>query len=375
MHVVLIANDTTFIYNLRREIIQRLLADGHRVTLLTQARSFREELEATGAEVINVDTPRRGTSIIGDLKLLGTYWRLLRRLRPDAVLTNNIKPNAYGGMVCRMLGIRYLPNITGLGTAVETPGRMQALTTRLYKWGVAGADCIFFQNEENVQFFRDRGMMPKKARLCMLPGSGVNLQQHQAEEYPPEGAVHFLYVARAMKEKGIDLYLNAARAIHEKYADTVFHICGMCDDERYMQILRDAQAEGYILYHGEQKDMVPYFRQTHCLVHPSYYPEGMSNVLLEAAASARPIIATDRSGCRETVDDGVSGYIVPVKDEAALIGALDRFMQLDWAARRAMGLAGRAKVEREFDRRTVVDLVVRELERAEAAPASRSAGC
>ena len=132
MHVVLIANDTTFIYNLRREIIQRLLADGHRVTLLTQARSFREELEAMGAEVINVDTPRRGTSIVGDLKLLGTYWRLLRRLRPDAVLTNNIKPNAYGGLVCRMLRLRHLPNVTGLGTAVENPGRMQALPTRLY---------------------------------------------------------------------------------------------------------------------------------------------------------------------------------------------------------------------------------------------------
>ena len=110
--------------------------------------------------------------------------------------------------------------------------------------------------------------------------------------------------------------------------------------------------------------MVPYLRMAHCLVHPSYYPEGMSNVLLEAAASARPMIATDRSGCRETVDDGVNGYVIPVKDGPALTEALERFLRLTWEERRDMGLAGRAKMEREFDRQTVVDMVMRELERA-----------
>lgn len=289
------------------------------------------------------------------------YWQLLRQLRPDVVLSNNIKPNVYGGLACRMLGIRYLPNVTGLGTAVETPGRMQALTTRLYKWGVAGAECVFFQNSENEQFFRERGMLGRKSRTCLLPGSGVSLEKHQALPYEPADVVNFLFVARVMQEKGIDLYLAAAKAIHEKYGNVLFHICGMCDDERYEAILRQAEQAGYIRYHGEQKDMVPFFRMAHCLVHPSYYPEGMSNVLLEAGASARPAIATDRSGCRETVDDGVTGYVVPVKDEAALIAAVDRFMQLTWDERRAMGQAGRAKMEREFDRQIVVDLVMKEM--------------
>lgn len=364
MHVALIANDTTFIYNLRREIIQRLLDDGHQVTVICQARSFREALEGMGAQVIDVNTARRGRNVFSDIRLFFAYYRHLRALRPDAVLSNNIKPNVYSGVACRLLRIRHLPNVTGLGTAVETPGRLQKLTTRMYKWGVSGADCVFFQNEENVQFFRARGMLPKKARICLLPGSGVNLQAHQPMYYPDGEETHFLFVARALKEKGIDLYLDSAQEICSRHRNVTFHVCGMCDDERYIERLRQAEAAGYIRYHGEQKDMVPYLRMAHCLVHPSYYPEGMSNVLLEAAASARPMIATDRSGCRETVDDGVNGYVIPVKDGPALTEALERFLRLTWEERRDMGLAGRAKMEREFDRQTVVDMVMRELERA-----------
>lgn len=364
MHVALIANDTTFIYNLRREIIQRLLDDGHQVTVICQARSFREALEGMGAQVIDVNTARRGRNVFSDIRLFFAYYRHLRALRPDAVLSNNIKPNVYSGVACRLLRIRHLPNVTGLGTAVETPGRLQKLTTRMYKWGVSGADCVFFQNEENVQFFRARGMLPKKARICLLPGSGVNLQAHQPMDYPAGEETHFLFVARALKEKGIDLYLDSAQEICSRHRNVTFHVCGMCDDERYIERLRQAEAAGYIRYHGEQKDMVPYLRMAHCLVHPSYYPEGMSNVLLEAAASARPMIATDRSGCRETVDDGVNGYVIPVKDGPALTEALERFLRLTWEERRDMGLAGRAKMEREFDRQTVVDMVMRELERA-----------
>ena len=109
--------------------------------------------------------------------------------------------------------------------------------------------------------------------------------------------------------------------------------------------------------------MGPFYRETHCVVHPSYYPEGMSNVLLEAGASARPAIATDRSGCRETVDDGISGFVIPIKDETALIDALEHFMHMTWEARRDMGLAGRKKVEREFDRNLVVKTVIEEVNR------------
>ena len=122
--------------------------------------------------------------------------------------------------------------------------------------------------------------------------------------------------------------------------------------------MQKAQQEGVIVYHGHQNDMNAHYEQCNCLLHPSYYPEGMSNVLLEAAATGRPAIAADRSGCRETVTDGVTGYIVPVNDEQAVLQAVAKFLKLTWQQRKDMGLAARAKMEKEFDREIVVNAVL-----------------
>lgn len=362
MRIALAANDTTFIYNLRREILQELTAHGYEVYILCQVLQFRQELEQIGCKIINIETARQGKNPFKDVELFHHYYQALKKIRPDVMLGNNIKPNVYAGLACQMLKIRYIPNITGLGTPVENPGPLQALTTRLYKMGVAGADCILFQNSENQQFFQTHNMMPKHAKIRLLPGSGVDLVSHPALPYPEGETVHFQFTSRILKEKGIDLYLAAAKRVHAKYPHTVFHICGGCDTPAYEQILQQAQQEGYVVYHGQQKNMLPFLQQASCIVHPSYYPEGMSNVLLEGAASARPIIATDRAGCRETVEHGVTGFLIPIKDEEALVKALESFLQMTPEQRRAMGLAGRAKMEREFDRRMVVRAYLEEIQ-------------
>lgn len=354
MKITLIANDTTFIYNLRLEILAKLVEEGHQVTVLCQFRSHREALEQIGCKLYDIPIGRRSTNPLADLRLLWKFFWILRKIKPDVVFTNNIKPNVYAGIACRILRIRYIPNITGLGTPVENPGRLQPLAIRLYQCGVLGADSIFFQNEENIRFFEQHNMMPKKSQVCLLPGSGVNLQTHPALSYAHDDVVHFLFVARLLKEKGIELYLSAAKRIAAKYPNVLFHICGGCDDSQYLELIKEAAQTGYIQYHGEQKNMLPYFKMAHCVVHPSYYPEGMSNVLLEAAASARPIIATDRSGCRETVDAGKTGWLIPIQDEEALVQALEDFLDLSWEEREELGRAGRVKMEQEFDRQIVV---------------------
>ena len=357
--IMILANDTTYVYNLRREIIRRLIEEGHTVTIVSELLLYQEELKDMGCILIGLDAGRHGTNPLNDLKLLYKYIQILRKEKPSLVLSYNIKPNVYGGIACQMLHIDYLPNITGLGTAVECPGRMQTLTTRLYKWGVAGAQCVFFQNADNEKFFRDRNMLNKKSRTVLLPGSGVNLEAHPVKQYPDGGKVHFLFAARIMKEKGIDLFLAAARKYHSE--NVIFDVCGMCDDENYQLILNEAHEAGVVVYHGLQKDMNPFYEQCSCFLYPSYYPEGMSNVLLEAAASGRPVVAADRGGCRETVDDGVTGYLVPVNDEAAVLEATEKFLSLTWEQRRDMGLAGRAKVEKEFDRQIVVEKYLEEI--------------
>lgn len=362
MKVSLIANDTTYIYNLRKEVIERLIKEGHQVELICESLLYVDELEKLGCSIVKVNTGRHGTNPFADLALLQNYKKILKQSKPDIVLTYNIKPCSYGGMACRMLKLPYMPNITGLGTAVENASAIQKIAIMLYKLGVRNAKCIFFQNIDNQKFFEDHNMIGKNTKVCLLPGSGVNLEKHKLLPYPEDdNIIHFQFTSRILKEKGVDLYIEAARIIHKKYPNTVFNICGGCDDDKYLQILEDAEKEGCIKYHGQQKDIRPFLKQASCIVHTSYYPEGMSNVLLEAAASGRPIIATDRSGCRETVDDGVTGYIIPIKNLDSLVKAIEKILSMSVEERKNMGLAGRKKMEQEFDRNIVVEAYLNSL--------------
>src|SRR5699024_6990408 len=162
------------------------------------------------------------------------------------------------------------------------------------------------------------------------------------------------FVSRIMKEKGIDYYLEAAKYIKEKYPNTEFHICGFSEED-YTDILTEYEEKGIIIYHGMVRDVREILRITHCTVHPTYYPEGMSNVLLESAASGRPIITTNRSGCKEIVNNDVTGYLIEPKNLNKLIQTIELFLNLSFPEKKAMGRLGRKKVEKEFNRNIVVE--------------------
>ena len=359
--VVLMANDTTYVYNLRFAIIKELIKRGYEVYIVAEILKFEKELKDAGCNLINISIGRHGTNPLSDLKLMNKYKKILKEINPDYILSYNIKPNVYGGMACKRMKTRFMPNITGLGTALEYPGLMQKLTIMLNKMGLKKAYAVFFQNEENMDFFEKHHILSKKTKKILLPGSGVDLERHQLLEYPDDKKIEFLYVARIMQDKGIDIYLETAKAIKEKYPNTEFNICGYCDDDKYKQILEDYEKQGIIVYHGEQKDMIPFFEMAHAVIHPSYYPEGMSNVLLEAAALGRPIICTDRSGCKETVEDGKTGFVVPIKNTEEVIKAVEKILNMSNKERKQMGLNGRKKMEQEFDRKFVVEKYMEEL--------------
>lgn len=353
MNIMLIANDTNFIYHLRREILIRFTQKGHQITVVAEILDFKEKFKEFGFRLINVKTSRRGTNPINDINLFMQYQKIIQKIKPDIVFTNNIKANVYAGLACQMLGVRYAPNVCGLGTPLENGGMMQKLTVFLYKLGVRKADVVFFQNEENQDFFQSRNMLGKNTKPVLLPGSGVNLETHPVLDYPEDEEIHFLFAARIMKQKGIDLFLDAARKFSNEHI--IFDVCGQCDDSAYLEILKEEQKKGHIIYHGLQRDMTPFYQKCSCFLYPSYYPEGMSNVLLEAAACGRPVIAADRSGCREIVEHGITGYIVKVNDTESVLQAVETFLKLSPQQRKKMGLAGRKKVEVQFDRQIVVE--------------------
>ena len=351
MRVLILANFDVGLYKFRRELLEELTKE-HEVFFSVPKGEFVEAIQKIGCKFVPCELlDRHGTNPVKEFQLIGYYRKILKDIKPDIVFTYTIKPNVYGGMVCASLGIPYVANITGLGTAVENGGLMQKITLTLYRMGLRKAQKVFFQNAENRDFMVNRGIV--KGAYDLLPGSGVNLSQYQCLPYPDRDTVDFVFVARVMKEKGIDQYLDAAKEIRKRHPETRFHICGFCEQD-YQTELEALEQQGIVIYHGLVSDMTQIYKITACTVHPTYYPEGLSNVLLESSASGRPIITTNRSGCREVVDDGVNGFVVREKDSADLIEKIEKFLALPVEDRKKMGLAGRAKVEREFDRQIVV---------------------
>jgi galacturonosyltransferase len=226
-----------------------------------------------------------------------------------------------------------------------------SLGNKYFKYGTYFLNNYSYHDSYD-SFFEDYKII--SAKVGLLPGSGVNLEKYQPLPYPEDDKIIFTYIARVMKTKGIDEFLAAAETIKKEYSNVEFHICGYYEDD-YKDIIEQAQKQGTIVYHGMVNDVRPYEEISHCIVLPTYHPEGISNVLLEAAACARPIITTNRPGCKEVVDDGINGYLVKEKDSQDLIRKMRQFMELSWEARRDMGLAGRSKVEKEFDRQIVVE--------------------
>lgn len=356
--VLFLVNHDVVIYNFRKELVERLLHDGYKVYISSPYGERIDDLIAMGCEYINTIIDRHGTNILKDFKLLLFYKKIINDIKPDVVLTYTIKPNIYGGLACKSLKIPYIANITGLGSAVENGGLMQKLTTLLYKIAFKNVSCVFFQNEENQQYFIDNNIAIKKHRL--IPGSGVNLEHFHVLEYPTDDTIEFVFISRIMKQKGIDQYLEAAEYIRSKYPNTRFHICGFCEED-YEVKLYEMQNKGIIKYHGMLKDVREILKITHCTIHPTYYPEGLSNVLLESAACGRPIITTDRAGCREVVDDGINGFLIELKNSNDLIKKIEMFLELSYEEKKNMGLMGRIKVMEEYDRQIIVEAYLDEI--------------
>lgn len=356
--VLFLVNHDVVIYNFRLELVERLLQDGHQVIISCPYGERIDELKKLGAKHRDIEIDRHGTNPLKELKLIKIYKKLLKDVRPDIVFSYTIKPNIYGAIACRKLGIPCVANITGLGTAVEHPGIKQKISICLYKYAFKKIKKVFFQNKENEEFFTKHKLALGKHE--MLPGSGVNLERFPYQEYPNDEVIKFVFIARIMKEKGIDYFLSAADFIKAKYPNTEFHVCGFLEKE-YEGKLDEYVKCGKVIYHGMVKDIKSIHKDMHCTVFPSYYPEGLSNVLLEAAASGRPIITTDRAGCREAVDDGKTGLIVPTQNQDALNESLERFIRMSFEDKKNMGMAGRTKVEKEFNRQIVIKKYMEEL--------------
>ena len=339
--------------------MQRLLEE-HEVHISLPHGEYVDDMVKMGCTYWPCEFDRHGTNPVKELAQIRYYRELIKQCRPDVVLTYTIKPNVYGGVACATLKIPYITNITGLGSAVENGGLMQKITLALYRLGTKRALKVFFQNSENEKIMLSHGIGTHAHDL--LPGSGVNLEQHSFEPYPEsDEKIILLVIGRIMRDKGSDEILQAANIIKQRYPNVTFRLLGFRDGD-YQEKLDTAVAEGSIEYLGMQNDVHSFIKNSHATVHASYH-EGMANVLLETASAGRPVIATDIPGCRETFDDGVSGLSCKPKDVDSLVAAITKFIALPHDSKAQMGLAGRKKMEREFDRSIVVEKYMQELDK------------
>ena len=353
--ILIITNHSYMLYRFRLELIQELMKT-HEVVLSMPFVGHEDDFKALGIWCIETDIDRRGINPKTDWKLFSTYRKLLKDERPDMVITYSIKPNIYGGIACSMAGIPYCANVQGLGTAFQRKGLAQFVTV-LYKLALSKAKTVFFENEANAAEFRKRKII-RAEKETILPGAGINLDAYPYMPYPENDAIHFLYLGRIMKEKGMDELFAAMRRLHEKYGSKVIlDLVGFYDDDYYKEQVDSLVADGIAVFHGFQTDPLPYYAAADCVVLPSYH-EGMSNVLLEAAAVGRPIITSDIPGCREAVENGKTGLLCKVKETDSLYEQMCRMADTSFAERQAMGQAAHEKMVQEFDKQRIVTATV-----------------
>lgn len=354
--VLVLSNSSGGLYDFRNEFVQALTKE-NQVFISVPDDVKTKELLDEGCQIIKTAINRRGINPLEDLKLYRTYHNMMKELQPDLVITYTIKPNIYGGFCAGRMKIPYIATITGLGGAFDRTGLLLQLIVHMYRAGMKKAACVFFQNEENKNIFKNFRIAGRKDKLVM--GSGVNLERHTYEAYPKRDEIHFLFVGRVMKERGILEFLSAAEKLHSE--KVFFDILGYCDED-YQEMLEEYEKRGVIRQLGFHTEVHSYLADADAAVIASFH-EGMSNALIEAAATGRPVIASDISGCREAFEEGVTGFGFTPGRADELIQALEKFLALSYEERAKMGEAARKKMEREFDRKLVTGAYMEEAER------------
>lgn len=364
MRIMIICNNALGLYVFREKLISTLIDKGNEVCAILPRsddnieKTARYNLEGIGCKTLFVTMKSREINIIDELKLLKSFKDIIKKEKPDLVITYTIKPNVYGGIMCRLLKVPYVSNITGLGTLFQNDGILKKIATILYKVSLKKAKVVFFENEENRQIFLTLGII-KEEQTHLLNGAGVDLQRFSYQPYPEEydDETRFLFIGRVMHEKGVNELFAAMKSLHDDGIPCTLDIIGKYEED-YAGTIDCCAAQGWLFYHGYQSDVRPYIANCHCLVLPSWH-EGMANTILECAASGRPVITSNISGCREGVIDRQTGLLHEVRNSLDLYRKMKRLCFTSFKERESMGIRGREFMKEVFDKEKVVEETIK----------------
>lgn len=357
--IAIIENHELGIYSIRHDLV-KAIAEKYEVTILTEIDdSFKNgDLESL---VHFIDVGKAVLNPAAAVKYNSRLRKALKEVKPDVCLTFTIRPAIYGNMVTSRLKIPTISTITGTGPLFESNSLSYTIARQLYKWVLKKTRFVFFPNYDDLNAFVKRKYITIE-QAKRVPGSGINFEQFspQPSTRANDGKFVFLYISRLLKDKGVMEYVEAASIIKKSFPNAEFHIVGplWTGNKKSLTVteaeLNEWIEKKWIVYHDKQKDVRPYIADADCVVMPSYR-EGMSNVLLEAASMARPLIATNVTGCRDIVENGINGLLCKVKDGKDLAEKMITMMNLPVTERQLMGKKGREKMKREFDKKIVIE--------------------
>ena len=357
--IVVAANNSGGLYGFRKELLCDFLKKNVEVVCLTPFDVDVEKLEELGVKLVQTPIDRRGINPIKDILLFFKYLRLIKKEKPDLVVTYTIKPNIYASIVSKLLHVEYANNVTGLGTAFQNDGLLRKIVVALYKIAFSKSKVVFFENIENLNTIVDLGIIDRE-KACLLNGAGVNLEEFNFVNYPSQSDVtKFLFMGRVMAEKGVNELFDAMEKLYKNGYDFQLDVLGNYEED-YEKIINKFENDGWLKYYGYQNDVRPFIEKAHCFVLPSWH-EGMANTNLECGAMGRPIITSNIHGCLEAVVDGKTGYLVEKKNANDLYEKIKRFIELPYDEKVKMGQASHDHIAEVFDKKKVVENTVERL--------------
>ncbi len=362
--IIITANSAWNLFNFRSSLITSLIIAGHEVTACSPKDAHVHKLQQLGCDFVELSMDSRGINPVRDMWILVQFTFLFWLNRPNVLLSYTVKPNIYGSIAAKFLGVKVINNISGLGFAFIKGGWITIVVKFLYKFSLYSSKKVFFQNKDDLNLFVEQGIV-KVTQADLISGSGVNLQRFSPEEIPctqysgllSQKPFCFLLVARMLKDKGIEEFVQAAKQLHSKFPLVEFALLGPLDPQNSAAIsntqIQTWLNQGVISYWGNSADVRVEISRADCVVLPSYR-EGTPRSLLEAAAMGRPIIATDVPGCTEVVRDGYNGLLCKPRDANDLALKMSRVLELSQETFEQWGINSRSLVEQNFDEQFVI---------------------
>lgn len=356
--VFFIANTSWYLYNFRKSLIKVLLNDGYFVFCAAPRDEYSEKLKTLGVDFVNIEYDNSNKNPLKDILFFFKLLKLFKTSRPDVVLSYTIKANIYGGIAARFIKIPFVANVSGLGYLFIRNSVLSKFSLLLYKLGLKEVSKVFFQNNDDYLFFKKKNIIKTK-NVEILPGSGVDLTWFSSVK-PKENSKKFvfLFASRLLKDKGIKECIAAFKKLSQENKNIELQVLGKIWSKNPSSVkqseLDNWINSGFITYLGFADDVRPYIENADVVLLPSYR-EGMSRILLEAASMSKPIITTNVAGCREVVEDGITGFLCKARDPIDLAEKMTQMIKLSNEERALMGKRGREKMEKEFDEKIVIN--------------------